>query len=283
MPIKVYILSNDDLTSNVIFAPVFNVADVEVKGVALATSPARGSSSEIAGTLALRRRMAGAYWWYLVLTNGLFRVFEWLTLALNLSPRFGALVSLRALARDARVRVCTCRNFNAADFADHLASLDLDLLLIRIGTVLDERLLQIAARGTWCVHSSLLPALGGIAGEFHALRLQDMPIGSTVFEVAVELDRGPPLAQAKIARESKNSVFKHMMANNVAAGHLLGDMLRSRHGATLHNAGLRPSYFSWPTQTQLTQLRATGHALIDFSECVALCAAALRVRRMRLP
>lgn len=275
---RVYILSNDDLTSNLIFAPLFKVKGLDIAGIAFAASVSKGSTSELGGALALRAKMAGRYWNYLTFTNGCFRLFEWLTLKLGLEPCKGALGSLRALARQRGVPVSRCANFNAPDFVDGLAALNLDLLLIRVGAILDEPILDLPEIGTWCVHSSLLPALGGIAGEFHALRL-GLPIGSTVFMVTTELDRGPPLAQILINRRERGSVFTHMITNNQKAGELLASMLKPGHEHKLYNENLSQSYFSWPQEAHLDELRARGHPLIGWREALHWLTACLRLRK----
>jgi hypothetical protein len=276
-PTKIYILSNDDLTSNVIFASLFENSNVVVKGITFAASPSREASSKLAGALLLRKRMAAAYWLYLIITNGLFTVFEWITLKFGLKPRVGCLCSLRAMAKENQVPVRSCVDFNDPDFVSELSAMDLDLLVIRIGCILDEAMLNVARHGTWCVHSSLLPAMGGIAGEFHALRL-NQPIGSTVFEVTPELDAGPPVAQVPIPVTSTRSLFGHMLTNNQAAGSLLNRMFDEECHRDLHPGELEPSYFSWPKAEELRDFRATGFRLIHLRELVGLAAASLRLR-----
>ena len=184
---KIFILSNDDLTSNLIFAPLFRMSGIEIVGLAFPASPASGTRSTLAGALALRHKMDSRYWLYLVATNGLFRLFDVLSNTLHLSPQNGDLVAFAALARDRSIPVIVVDDFNSAN-PNRCPAKRCDLLIIRIGTILDAELLSLPFVGTWCVHSSLLPSFRGIAGEFHALRIPDAPIGSTVFEVAPQFE-----------------------------------------------------------------------------------------------
>ena len=163
-----------------------------------------------------------------------------------------------------------------------LRDLKPDLLVIRVSTILDEELLAIPRLGTWCIHSSLLPAYGGIAGEFQALREKQPQIGSTVFEVTPKLDDGPPLAQSSLQTSMPSSLFSHIIANNNAAGALLVEMVSTLSSGDdpkrpLLNEGLEHSYFSWPKAAQVDSFLSSGRKLITVREVFRLAAAAFRI------
>ena len=248
---RVFIFSNDDLTSSIIFSPLLENPEVEVAGIAIARSPSRKSRGNLDGAIALLRRMSTRYWLYLIYTHGLFKLFDVFTLLTGMRPRSGYLVSLRALARRKSIPVSIVADFGADAFRERLAAEKIDLLIIRVGAILGPDVLALPRLGTWCVHSSLLPAFGGIAGEFHALRHPGAPIGTSIFSVEPELDKGPPLVQCICPRREAGSVYNHMLRNNGLAGALLSDAVSAlaengRVEPALHNDGLQPSYFSWP-------------------------------------
>ena len=281
---KVAIFTNDDLTSNVIFAPLFDIAGIEITGLYIAASPRRGGTSILGGAFSLLRRMAPRYWLFLVFTNGAFKVFDMLTLALGLSPSAGPFCSLRRLVK---LHGTSCRkvsDFSSPEVLGDLRRSAVDLLVIRVGDLLKPQVLDIPTRGTWCVHSSLLPSFKGIAGEFHALRTEAAPIGSTVFKVTPKLDEGVPLAQVVIPRDEASSVFQHMHKNNSAAGKLLARMVRElsesgSYTSVLFNDGLKPSYFSWPNTGEVSVFRKNGKSLITVCEAFRLALSALRLVR----
>lgn len=279
---RVVILSNNDMTGNLIFSPLFAVSEVRVVSVLLSDSPAKGKKNPMSAALALRCRMDRRYWWFLVLTNGFFSLFSLVTDRLGLSPQFGSLQSLPAHARRAGVAVKATGDFNSAETKALLQSLEPDLLVVRVSAILDRELLAIPHLGTWCVHSSLLPAYGGIAGEFQALREGQLRIGTTVFEVTPKLDDGPPLAQVSLETSPTGSLFSHIVANNIAAGTLLAEMARQLSFGKdpkrpLLNAGLAHSYFSWPKPEQVDEFLSGGRKLISAREALRLAAAALRL------
>lgn len=270
------------MTGNLIFSPLFDVSEVKVVALMLSDSPAKGKKNPVSAALALRRRMDPRYWRFLVLTNGLFSVFSLITSALGLTPRSGNLHSLTAHALQAKIPVLATGDFNSADTKAVLRELKPDLLVIRVSAILDEELLAIPRLGTWCVHSSLLPAYGGIAGEFQALREGQSRIGTTVFEVTPKLDDGPALAQVSLDTSSTGSLFSHIVANNIAAGTLLAEMaqklsLGNNPKGTLLNEGLKHSYFSWPKATQVDEFLSSGRKLISVGEALRFAAAALRI------
>src|SRR2546430_15196793 len=90
---KIAIFANDDLTSNLIFAPLFDLPDVEIVSVHVAASPRSGKSSLLGGAIALLRQIDFRYWLYLAYTNGLFKAFEIATNLFGLPARSGILVS----------------------------------------------------------------------------------------------------------------------------------------------------------------------------------------------
>jgi len=281
---KVAILSNDDLTGSLIFSPAIGLPGIEVVTVVFSDTPVKARKSMLSAALSLRKRMAFRYWLFLVATNGLFAVFSKLATTCRLPGSYGEIESLRAHATSADIPIHGCADFNAPGLKETLRELGVDLLLIRVSAILDAELLAIPRIGTWCVHSSLLPAYGGIAGEFQALRCGEERLGSTVFEVTERLDEGPPLAQVALPVRPGRSLFSHIVANNRAAGRLLGQMVRERANgqlpsASLLNQGIEPSYYSWPKEEQVTDFHRKGWRLVSMGEVLRLGLAALRLGR----
>lgn len=281
---RVAIFTNDDLTSNLIFSPLFDVSDIEITGLYIAASPRRGEASMVRGALSLLRRMAPRYWLFLVFTNGTFKVFDTLTSVLRLSPRSRPFYSLRRLAALRGTRCRKIADFSSPEIRAELRRDAVDLLVIRIADILKPQVLDIPTEGTWCVHSSLLPSFKGIAGEFHALRTEAAAIGSTVFVVTPKLDGGAPIAQVVIPRDEAGSVFQHIYDNNIAAGKLLAEMVRqlAAQGScspVVFEGQLKPSYFSWPRSSEVSALRKQGKSLIRFGEALQLVLAAFRLAR----
>lgn len=281
---KVAILSNDDLTGSLIFSPVIGLPGIEVVTVVFSDTPVKARKSMLSAALSLRKRMAFRYWLFLVATNGLFAVFSKLATTCRLPGSYGEIESLRAHATNADIPIHGCADFNARSLKETLRELGVDLLLIRVSAILDAELLAIPGIGTWCVHSSLLPAYGGIAGEFQALRCGEERLGSTVFQVTERLDEGPPLAQVALPVRPGRSLFSHIVANNRAAGRLLAQMVGERANgqlpsAPLLNQGIEPSYYSWPKEEQVTDFHRKGWRLISVGEVLRLGFAALRLGR----
>lgn len=281
---KVAILANDDLTGSLIFSPVLRLPGISVAAIVFSDSPLKARRSMLSAAFALRRKMAFPYWLFLVVTNGFFSVFSMLSASFRLGGSYGDLESLRAHARGSDIPVHACADFNSVELKRMLRELGVDLLLIRVSAILDGEVLSIPRLGTWCVHSSLLPAYGGIAGEFQALRCGESRLGSTVFEVTVKLDEGPPLAQVALPVRPRRSLFSHIVANNRAAGRLLAelvaDVVNGRPARrVLLNQGVVPSYFSWPKPEQVEDFRARGWRLISFAEAIRLAFSALRLGR----
>jgi hypothetical protein len=70
---KIFILSNEDLTSNVIFSEIIGLEGIDVVGVGF-TSTLTKNRKGVLGAFSLLRRMALRYWLYLVFVNGFYKL-----------------------------------------------------------------------------------------------------------------------------------------------------------------------------------------------------------------
>jgi len=267
---KVFILSNDDLTSNIIFSSLFDSKTIEVAGVAY-TSTLVGKAGGIQGVLKLLKKTDMRYWLYLLFSNGAFKLFESLVGLLNyksskLWPR-----SLRQLCRQYKVPIYKSADFNSPAFVSIIKKTAPDLLIIRANQILKEDIIRTARFGTWGIHSSLLPSYKGIAGEFHALNNCEEIIGTTIFSVELELDKGPPLFQVFFPVKLDHSIFYHMVKNNLKAAHLLKRVVQDFEKnetpkKELFTGYLKPSYFSWPNKKELDHFYNRGGKLMGIKE-----------------
>lgn len=279
---RVALICNDDATTNSIFAPIFDIEKIDVVAVYFIASPHKKSGNNITGAFRLFRKMAFSYWLYLVFTNGFFKIFEVLTTLFFASPQHRHMVSLRRLATLREISCKKVSDFSKKHVIKDIQNLNLDLLIIRVGALLKPELIDSPREGTWCVHSSVLPACKGIAGEFYSLCYDDIPIGSSVFKVTENLDEGPVLAQTLTRRVSNKSLYFHMQQNNHNAAKLLKQMLYDKVQNKvvrydLPGKNLKASYFSWPQKKELLLFRKSGNKLIVLSEILHNLKAALRL------
>ena len=179
-----------------------------------------------------------------------------------------SLSHLKPMCRRLKIPIVYSKNFNSEKFIRYLKELKPDLIVTRANQILRKRLLKIPRFGVWCCHSSLLPSYQGIAGEFHALLNGENYIGTTIFKVEEELDKGPNLFQVSIPAKRGQSVYKHTLRNNEAARRLLASSLaklsqeRRNLEVSSSDLNLDSSYFSWPAQGTVCNLAIQGHSLI---------------------
>jgi methionyl-tRNA formyltransferase len=162
-------------------------------------------------------------------------------------------------------------NFNDASFLQVVRESCADVIVIRVNQLLKSPLIDFPPKGVYCVHSSLLPAYRGIAGEFHAMWNGDSEIGSSLFRVELALDEGPVLRQVSFPIQHRRSVFSHMLENNRRAAELLrASLLELRETGKIEQQvssfALEPSYFSWPTSERVREFRNRGGTLVRLRE-----------------
>ena len=232
-------------------------------------TPKHHEKSILFAALGLLKKMSFRYWMFLVIVSTLFKLFEFVTVAFQLPPKSGYLVSLRRYAELNEIQYKKVHDFSDPDFIQSIQEEELDLLLIRVGAILSGDLISSPKFGTWCLHSSILPSGRGIAGEFHALRHDDLPVGSSLFEVIEQLDEGPVIDQFTINKDRSASVYHHIISNNRAAAKLIAKKCGWLHSEKLiphipPNKDVQSSYFSWPVGSHVRDLRKQGINLISF-------------------
>jgi folate-dependent phosphoribosylglycinamide formyltransferase PurN len=271
--IRVFILSNDDLTSNIIFSQLFESSMIDVVGLAFSGSISKNAKG-IFGPIRMLKKIAYSYWWYLVVTNGLFKIFEKISLITGYEGTRRYLFSLRQRCQKQGKPVYCSNDFNHPSFIKILQECKPDLLAIRINQILKSEILNVPTRGTWCCHSSILPSYRGIAGEFHALRRGEKVLGSTIFNVILELDKGDTLICSSLKVDRQRSLFTHMISNNVLASKMFREAVEKfaenkepfKHKSVCEAA---PSYFSWPTSIQMKEFKDQGERLIGILESIS--------------
>lgn len=267
--LKVFLLCNNDLTTNIIFSPLFTVAELEIVGIGV-TLTLNKNKGGLQGALEVLKKTDFRYWLFLVFTNGFYAVNR--LLAVFSSDTYYPISKHSTdLARKRDIPVYHSENFNSDSFLKILRESQVDLLLIRVNQILSAELLQIPKKSTWCVHSSLLPAYKGIAGEFHALNNQEQILGSSIFEVTPILDAGRILFQTKFGADKKRSLFAHIVQNNRNAALLLKEKVLefSRGNLEIQNLNdQKKSYFSWPKPHQVDQF-LKHYRFITFLEALS--------------
>ena len=256
--IKVAILSNQDMTSNIIFSNLFKKSEIRLVGVAFTTTLTRKRTG-ILGVFDILQRLNFIYWLFLVFSNGIFVARASLAKILPFS------VSIKSQCARHRVPVTKSSNFNSTEFIKWIKRCDPDIIIIRVDQMLGRELLSVPPKGVWCIHSSLLPAYRGIAGEFHAMARKEALIGTSLFEVRLKLDAGKVLRQASF--KPTNDLLYNILKNNSIAAHLLEKALTdvankrpSQDGSALDN--ISPSYHSWPKSSDMTLFNQTGAKLL---------------------
>lgn len=258
--LRVVILCHNDLTSNLIFGPLVDSKKAEILAIFLQSSPDRSSNGLVRGALGVLRKTSFKFWTFLMSVNIIHLILSHISSLFRINLRIAGHRLLRRAAQAQKVRIESVSDFNDTQFLDHLRSLEPDIVLIRIGTILRLKFLLIPKFGTFCIHSSLLPSFGGIAAEFHAMRLSESSFGTTIFRVSEQLDRGDILLQACPLTFNKSCLMSAIVENNVAASHLLLSFVDSiQRDPGCFKDPLKPtsaaSYFSWPTGQQVNEFR----------------------------
>lgn len=276
---RVVIFGHDDVTTNIIFSDLIADAAVDVAAIYVGKSFDKKSSGKFDYVWSLLQRTPVAFVIFLSLLNIQYQVYRLMPsfLARRIGGRLG---DMRRAARHRGIPVRVTGSFNDPRIIEAVRALAPDYLVIRMGEILKPTTLALAKKTTLCVHSSILPSCGGIAGEFHGIRT-GAPLGTTIFEVTPELDKGAPLAIGFLECEQpltgalketgkgarvRASLGDLILDNNrMAAGLLVRYLLRPNDPAWARSraaaAGIKDSYFSFPSRPELGEFRRQGGQL----------------------
>ena len=257
--LKVLILTNKDLTSNIIFSDLFNEKGINVLGV-VETGTLTKNKNYLLGSLKLLRKIYFKYWLFLVIKNSIFHLRNLSTYVWKWK------YSLKWNARKHSIPFFTCYNFSGNDFLNYVKKLSPDLIVVRVNQILKHELLSVPKYGVWCVHSSLLPSYQGIAGEFHAMARGESTVGSSIFQVKLKLDSGEVIQRSRI--QTDHDLLSTIIRNNQVAAKLLTKTVLKLHetGAIqiAEKGEFKQSYFSWPKKDDLILYYKTGSKLVGW-------------------
>lgn len=255
--------------------------NVKITGLAISTSNTGKGTNTIKESFKLFTKMSKLYWLYLVFTNALYVVANFLLIKGSPQNRDSYFFSLKAAAKKQNIPIYSFSNFNDASFIDILNKNSVDLLLIRISSILNSNFFASIPKNMdiWCAHSSLLPAYKGIAGEFQAMRHQEKVFGTSIFRVAPKLDEGPILFQHEIPIDYSKTLFHNTIQNNKKASFLVAKAVQALQSGAHTSENLterKASYYSWPKSKEVAEFHSQGLHLISWSEiftCLRLLAA----------
>ncbi len=277
--LRVVVLGNNDMTSDIVFSNLLTTDEVEILYIAdTASLFASKEKKRTLQALKLLTRMDYRYWTYLAYTNAMFAMRSLITKFLSKLKINSNSISLRDLAAAQKLEYEKIDDFNSKSFKQKLRALKPDLVVIRINQILDDDFLSIPRYGTWCLHSSILPSYGGYTAEFHSLRNNEEKLGSTLFNVDATIDCGCPLFQTAFPSTLKRSLFNHMIQNNLMAAELItSSVFDFSCSRTIERKIVRPvpneSYFRWPLKRDIDQFKVHGRSLMDFNEIFILAIA----------
>ena len=166
--------------------------------------------------------------------------------------------------------VYTTRNINDAQGLEFLSACAPDLL---VSAFFNQRVhapaLALPKRGCLNIHPALLPEAKGVDPVFQSLLHGVPPLGVTVHFMSPELDAGRIVAQRPIDGSARASVFAITARLYAQGAELLASGMESiAAGATGTPQGGIGSYQSWPTRSEVRQLRARGGALLHWADLV---------------
>jgi methionyl-tRNA formyltransferase len=174
-------------------------------------------------------------------------------------------LSVPAVARRLGVPCLRGNDPNDPRLLDHLASLDLDLVVsFSAPVVFRERLLALPRRGCINLHCSLLPRYAGLLPSFWTLFHGENETGATVHFMDTQIDNGGILGQERVPIAAGSTMLDVIRTTKRIGGELMVRVVREVADGTAvvrDNRVAEGSYFGWPSVDDMRRFRRRGGRL----------------------
>lgn len=240
--LKISIICMDDFSSNIIFTEICK--NKNVLSINFETKYSNKSNNKFLSVIILLLNMSKVYFFFLFFKNFFFKLYEFLLIKGFFKNK--KIHSLKIFARKKMIKV-RFENVNQS-LIKKIIKEKPDIIIIRCNTILPKELIKIPRYGVWCLHSSLLPACKGIAGEFHSI-IENTPIGFSLFKITEKIDQGSLIFSKSINIKKKDSLFKIIYKNNISASKYLIRFINKKIYLKKFNKvknKFNSSYYSWP-------------------------------------
>jgi len=152
-----------------------------------------------------------------------------------------------------------------------------DLIIsIRYGHILLDRAISIPRIGVINLHSGRLPAYRGVMATFRAMLNNDAELGCTLHWVdSASIDAGPIICRNLIPRQPETCYLENVLKLYDAGCASLAETIETlAHDQVPESVrALEPgSYFSFPTQGDITRFDAAGHQWVNTTRLTDLLA-----------
>ncbi len=186
--------------------------------------------------------------------------------------RFGAwlpacrTLSVEGVARGHGIPILRPASVNAPDFVAHVRDVLRPDLIVSVAAsqIFKEPLLRIPPRGCINIHGALLPRYRGMLPSFWTLFNGEREGGVTVHYMSAGIDDGSIIAQRRFPIHGNDTVEALIGRSKALGAELLPEVLaRIERGdvTTAPNNAAEGTYYSFPTRTDVLNLRARGRAV----------------------
>ena len=150
------------------------------------------------------------------------------------------------------------------------------IVSVRYGRILRDEAIAIPRLGVLNLHSGQLPAYRGVVATFRALLCGDSAIGCTLHRVIdAGIDTGPIIGIATLDAVRPAVLFDAIKSVYPPGCAMITDALAAlARGETLPATppASKGSYFTWPTEGEVSDFLALGHQLVELTSYAALLA-----------
>ncbi|MBL8525301.1 MAG: hypothetical protein JNN20_16600 [Betaproteobacteria bacterium] len=260
-PIKVVFCTRGGIHGALVLHRLLSSPRVQLCGIVYSSRVAGPNDGFFTGVCRLLRQSGLTYLLYLWCSTSLA---EWLM-------RFSRLPPVLLLAAGNRIPMLTTSRINDESSRLFIAELKPDLLVSAFfNQQIGDAVAAIPSAGAVNIHPSVLPGFKGVDPVFFAA-LCEGETGVTVHRVTPELDGGNILRQESIAADRRDSVLRTTARLYDRGGELMVAMLDDiASGAMGTEQATEGRYDSWPTPTQVGELKSKRKSLVTLRDLIGL-------------
>lgn len=175
-------------------------------------------------------------------------------------------LSVEGVALSRGIPILRPASVNAPDFVAHVRdTLRPDLIVsVAASQIFKEPLLALPTRGCINIHGALLPRYRGMLPSFWTLFNGEREGGVTVHYMSAGIDDGSIIAQRRFPIHEHDTVETLIGRSKALGAEVLSEVLKEiKKGAvtTAPNNAAEGTYYSFPTRTDVLNLKARGRAI----------------------
>lgn len=265
--------SKNNIYANKIIKELFKIHDIKIAGVIESSViyPGKGNLNAIFSIL---KKSGFSYLFSQIIKFAYFKVGSTIYELFPGKNVNNILFSYSILSKKYKVPIFVEKDINSKIFIKKMSNLNPDLFIsVFLNQIFKSGLLSVPKLGILNIHPALLPSYKGLSPIFWALRNGEKKAGITIHWITDKIDSGEILAQKEIQilpTDTEFSLYFRSVNEVLPILRKTINDIGNGKNKIIKNINVRPSYYSFPTTTDVKKFKDRGRKFLTLKELFSL-------------